>query len=322
MKLKQLVRKKRKTEYFLFAGKGGVGKTSMACATALYMSQKRKVLLISTDPAHSVSDSFDTRIGGEVKKVRKNLYAVEIDPKKAMAEYKDKFMPKIESMEALKGLGLGDTFDMAGMTPGIDEIAAFDKFIQYMQSDEYDVIIFDTAPTGHTLRFLSLPEILDSWIGKMIMLRMKFSGIAGMVKKFLPFGKEEEEKPDLGLKQMEKMKERIAGAKAILADPLKTHYNIVMIPEEMSILESERSLSVLKEYKINVDSVIVNQLIPENSRCPFCSEKRKQQQERLGTIRKKFSAYTIREAELLREELRGFSALSKVGREIWQNTGK
>ncbi len=140
----------RNPEYYFFSGKGGVGKTSCAAAKALEFSRKgKKTLIVSVDPAHSLSDSFDTRIGGEVKKLGKNLFAVEIDPARAMSEYKERFSSQIEQIDGLAKLGIGETFDIAGMTPGIDEIAAFDKFLHYMQNKEYDIIIFDTAPTGH-----------------------------------------------------------------------------------------------------------------------------------------------------------------------------
>ncbi len=312
------IRGKRNTEYFFYGGKGGVGKTSIAAASALWFSSKgKKVLIISTDPAHSLSDSFETKIGGEIKQLKKNLFAVEIDPKKAMEEYKEKIAPHLEKMEYLKGLGLEDTFDIAGMTPGIDEIAAFDKFLQYMQSEDYDIIIFDTAPTGHTLRFLSLPDVLDSWVGKLIMIRMKFSGIANIVKKILPFS-EEEEKPGIDTEQLDKMKERIETAKQILTNPIKTHYNMVMIPEEMSIFESERAIKTLKEYGIPVYSVIVNQLIPPNDKCDFCKEKRKLQQERMKSIKKKFSKLRLLELPMLREEVKGFKALEKVGKLLYK----
>lgn len=317
MGLRGLVKKGRDTQFFLYAGKGGVGKTSMAAAAALRLSKKgSKVLIISTDPAHSLSDSFETSIGGKVKQVGKNLYAVEIDPKLAMREYKEKLMPKIEGMDALKGLGLGDTFDMMGMTPGIDEIAAIDKFLHYMQSPDYDAVIFDTAPTGHTLRFLSLPDVLDSWIGKMIMLRMRFAGVTNLVKRILPFS-QEDEKADTGLEKLNEMKARVGEAKKILTDPKKTHYNLVMIPEEMSILESERSLAVLQEYGIPVDSIIVNQIIPMNAKCKFCSEKRKQQLERLKSIREKFKRFPIREVPLFKQEVKGKRTLEEVGEEIF-----
>lgn len=316
MKLKDIIRKEKQTRIFLFGGKGGVGKTSMAAATAVHLANSgKKTLIISTDPAHSLSDSLEMKIGSEEKKIGKNLFGLEIDPQKAMGEYKDKIMPKIEGIGALQGLGLGDTFDIMGMTPGIDELASMDKFMQYMRSKEYDVIIFDTAPTGHTLRFLSLPEVLDSWIGKMIMIRMRFSGMIGAVKKLLPFTKDEPDN-DMGLEQLEKMKARMEEARKTLSDPERTRYNLVMIPEEMSILESERTLPVLKQYGIHVDSVIVNQIIPENSRCQFCAEKRKQQLGRLKTIKDKFGKFTIKQVLLTKEEVKGMRMLEKIGKEL------
>lgn len=316
--LKNIIKKTRDTEYYFFAGKGGVGKTSVSAATALWFFRKgKKVLIISTDPAHSLSDSFEKKIGGDLKKLDKNLYAVEIDPKKAMEEYKEKIMPKIEKIDFLKGLGMEDTFDYVGMTPGIDEMAAFDKFLQYMDSREYDIIIFDTAPTGHTLRFLSLPDVLDSWVGKMIKIRMRFAGVANLVKKVLPFGNPEEEGESLGTGQLEEMKKRIESAKKILSDPKKTHYNMVMIPEAMSIYESERSLEVLSQYNIPVERVIVNQLIPENSRCDFCREKRKMQQERLKDIRKRFKKFRILKLRMFREEIKGSKTLTRAGKELY-----
>jgi len=309
--------KKKSTEFFLFGGKGGVGKTSIAAASALLFSESgKKTLIISTDPAHSLSDSFETKIGGEVRKLRKNLFAVEIDPKKAMAEYKEKIAPQMEKMDFLKGLGLEDTFDFAGNTPGIDEMAAFDKFLQYMQSKDYDVIVFDTAPTGHTLRFLSLPDVLDSWVGKMINLRMKFSGVINTFKKILPFGEPDKDENKMGTEQLEVMKSRIEEARKVLGDRERTHFNIVTIPEAMSIYESERSLSILKEYNIPVETIVVNQLIPENKKCPFCTGKRKIQQERMKEIREKFKTYEIRKIPLYREEVKGFGMLEKVGKEL------
>jgi arsenite-transporting ATPase len=307
--------RKGQTRFLFFSGKGGVGKTSVAAATALWLSRKKKVLIISTDPAHSLSDSFDRKIGGEVRKLEKNLYAVEIDPELSMKEYKEMLSPQLEKVSALKGLGLEDSLDVAGMTPGIDEIASFDRFLVYMNSDEYEVVVFDTAPTGHTLRLLSLPDVLDSWIGKIIKIRMRFSGIAGAVKRLIGGGDEDEK--DTTLERLEDMKQRIKRAKEILTDPERTSYNIVMIPEAMSIYESERSVCFLKDVCIPVDRIIVNQIIPENSHCRFCSGKRKLQLERLSEIRKGFSSNMILEVPMFREEVRGKPMLEKVARELY-----
>jgi len=307
--------RKREPVFYFFSGKGGVGKTSMAAATALFFSKKgKKTLVVSIDPAHSLSDSFETKLGGEVKQVEKNLYAIEIDPEKALGEYKEKFMPKIESSELLSSLGLGDAFDFIGMTPGVDEIAAFDKFLQYMNSNEYDIIIFDTAPTGHALRFLSLPDVLDSWVGKIIKIRMKFSGMIETVKNI--FGSKEDKKKSY-IEELEKIKERIKKAKIILSDPDKTHFNIVLIPEAMSILESERSLKTINSYGINVGFLVVNQLIPENPRCRFCSRRRDFQQKRLKEIAEKFSGYKIKKVGLFEDEMKGLKMLEMLGKKLY-----
>ena len=315
MVLEKLTSKKeRDTRYIFYSGKGGVGKTSVAAASALHLSKKNKVLIISTDPAHSLADSFGTKIGGDVQKLGKNLYGVEIDPEKSMAEYKEMISPQLEKVSALKGLGLDDAFDMAGMTPGIDEIASFDRFLRYMHSKEYDIIVFDTAPTGHTLRLLSLPDVLDSWIGKIIKIRMRFGSIAGAVKRLIGGGEEE---ADTTLEKLEEMKKRIEDAKKILSDPERTSYNIVMIPEAMSIFEAERSFCFLKNLCIPVKSVIVNQIIPENGDCEFCSGKRKIQLKRLEEIKKAFEGLEIMELRLFREEVQGKEMLEKVGKELY-----
>jgi len=300
-----------KTRFLFFSGKGGVGKTSVSCATALHLSKKAKVLLISTDPAHSLSDCFGVKIGGRMKGIRKNLFAVEIDPAMAMEEYMEKMVSKMPNHKLLEQIGGG--FDMAS-APGIDEIAAFDKFLQFMESDEYDYVIFDTAPTGHTLRLLSFPDVLESYIGKLIMLRMRFAGIAGMIKKFLPFGEEGGEGTGDAI---EEMKKRIEKAKKIMASR-QVEYNIVLIPEEMSIAESERALEAVKRHNIRACSIIINNIIPENTQCKFCSAKRKQQQERIREIKKRFRGMRITQARLFKEEIRGFGMLERLASELYK----
>ncbi|HDD46013.1 MAG TPA: arsenic-transporting ATPase [Candidatus Aenigmarchaeota archaeon] len=311
-----IFRKNRATRYYLFSGKGGVGKTSCAAATALHFANNgKKVLIISTDPAHSLSDSFEVEIGGEIKKIKRNLYAVEIDPKKAMDEYREKLAVKVNELEMLKGFGLEEGFELAGTAPGIDEIAAFDKFLQYMNSKEYDVIVFDTAPTGHTLRFLSLPDILDSWVGKVIKIRLTFAHAINTFKKLLPFGKSEDS--DMDIKYLEELKDRVNKAREILKDVNRTTYVIVTIPEAMSILESKRAYAVLNEYGIPVKEIIVNQIIPANIGCDFCAAKREQQLKRIEEIKKIFSKLRIKEVEMFKEEIKGMEMLEKFAKRLY-----
>jgi arsenite-transporting ATPase len=304
---------KRKTAFYFFSGKGGVGKTSISAAASIQLARGgKKVLVISTDPAHSLSDSFEVSIGGDVKKIGKNLYAVEIDPKKAMAEYKEKIACQVEKMESLRGLGLDEMIGMVDMSPGIDEVAAFDKFLQYMNCDDYDVIVFDTAPTGHTLRFLSLPDVLDSWVGKIILIRMRFSGIINTFKKLLPFSGDEEE-PKMGTEQLEEMKKRIEEAKEILKDGKRTNFWLVTIAEQMSVLESERAAKALEGYGIRISGVVINQLIPE-SNCKFCNSRREMQVRNVKEIRKKFGGAEIKKVPLFPHEVRGMKHLERMGK--------
>lgn len=309
---------KGKTAFYFFSGKGGVGKTSISAAAALSMARGgKKVLIISTDPAHSLSDSLQIKIGGDVKKVEENLFAVEIDPKKAMAEYKEKISLQVEKIESLRGLGIEDLVGLADMSPGIDEVAAFDKFLQYMNSKDYDIIVFDTAPTGHTLRFLSLPDVLDSWIGKLIVIRLRFSGIINTFKKLLPFGSDDNQ-TDLGMDKLEEMKKRIEDAKKILKDKKRTNFWVVSIPEQMSILESQRAIKALGEYGINVSGVVINQLIPAKNNCEFCRSRREMQLRNMEDIKARFDGYAIKEIPLYSHEVHGLLHLEKMGKDFFK----
>ena len=147
---------------------------------------------------------------------------------------------------------------------------------------------------------------------------MKFGGLINTFKKIIPFG-DNEEKPELGTDQLDAMKERIATARQILSDPTKTHYHIVMIPEEMSIFESERTVETLKEYNIPVEGIVVNQLIPENHNCEFCTEKRKLQQERMASINQKFNDFKIMELPLFKEEVKGQAMLERTGQKLYSS---
>lgn len=169
---------KDKTTFIFVGGKGGVGKTSISSATALWLAnQGKKTLIVSTDPAHSLSDSLEVPIGAYPREIKTNLYAVEIDPDEAMAQKQSQLEAQkaSSSPDALGGLDfLTDQLDLASSSPGADEAAAFEVFLSVMTSNEYDVVVFDTAPTGHTLRLLTFPEIMDSWVGKIMLAKQNW----------------------------------------------------------------------------------------------------------------------------------------------------
>ncbi len=319
---KQKLEKENGTKYIMFGGKGGVGKTTMSAVTGIFCAEQGlKTVIVSTDPAHSLRDSFEQEFGHEPTKVNgmDNLYVVEIDPQKAMEEYKDKLKSQVDENPMLGGM-LEEQLEMASLSPGTDESAAFDVFLRYMDSNEFDVVVFDTAPTGHTLRFLGLPENMDKYMTKMIKLKKQMSGFMKMMKKMMPFGgKGEDIDYDKALEEMEAMKEKITRARNILADPERTSFRLVVIPEEMSILESERAMRALEKYKIPIDAVIVNQVIPEDVECDFCRARRGLQQKRLETIKEKFGEKVIAHVPLLRTEAKGLDALKEISKVLYGN---
>ena len=268
---------KDKTTFMFIGGKGGVGKTSVSSATALWLAEQgKKTLIVSTDPAHSLSDSLEVPIGSYPREIKTNLFAVEIDPDVAMAQ-------KQAQLEA--------------------EAAAFEMFMAVMNSEEYDVVVFDTAPTGHTLRLLSFPEVMDSWVGKMMMLKAKLGTATNALKKIMPF-MDAVDDPQTS-EDLKRTKEQIDKAKEVLSDPDRTTFKMVVIPEEMSIYESERALEALGKYDITVDSVIVNQVMPDICDCDFCHSRHKLQQKRLALIGQKFPDQHIAEVPLFKDEVKG-----------------
>jgi len=307
---------KGKTTFVFIGGKGGVGKTTVSAATALWFAKKgKKTLIISTAPAHSLSDSFERNIGYNPTPIAENLEALEIDPDMAMQEYQAKMKEQQALNPGMGGIDMGmmqEQMDMASMSPGIDEAAAFDKFLQYMTTDEYDIVIFDTAPTGHTLRLLSFPEMMDSWVGKMIKIRRQVGSMAKAFKNIMPFMGDEEEE-DRALEDMEETKKQIREARGIMADPERTSFKTVIIPEEMSIYESERAMEALKKNNMLTDGVIVNQIQPEEADCEFCQARREIQEKRLEMIKEKFGNQVIAEIPLLNHEVKGMDELKKIG---------
>ena len=232
---------KKKTTFIFIGGKGGVGKTTVSAATALWCARVgKKTLIISTDPAHSLGDSFDRVIKHVPTPITQNLEAIEIDPDRAMDEYKEKMQMQQKYNDAL-GM-FSEQFDVMSSSPGIDEVASFDKFMQYMNTDEYDVIIFDTAPTGHTLRLLSFPEMMDSWMGKMIKTKKSLGAAAQKLKNIIPFMGSDEAEDAQSMEELERAKKEIEKAREVLTDPSRTTFKTVLIPEEMSIYESQRSM--------------------------------------------------------------------------------
>ncbi|MHA1268607.1 MAG: ArsA family ATPase [Candidatus Helarchaeota archaeon] len=315
MKLSDLLLKST-MKFTLFGGKGGVGKTTCASASAVWAADHgRETLIISTDPAHSLSDSFNIDLsGGEVYPVPgfENLYGLEINPSLEFQKYQETIQTSpVDIPEEFSGF-MGGLDDISSLTPpGADEALAFSKVLEFIQSSDFEYIIFDTAPSGHTLRLLSLPDVLNSFFGKIIKMRMKFGQIWGKIKSM--FSKGEDQGPSK-LEMLEEMKSKIESASIELSDPDKTEFVIVMIPEMMAVLETERLLRALYEYEIPVHNIIINMIIPPNQDCEFCNSRRIMQQKNLKEIRSIYDEFNIIELMLQPNEIRGVDSLRNLGK--------
>ena len=312
----------------MFGGKGGVGKTTCASSAAIWAAEHgRNTLIISTDPAHSLGDSLGVDLPpGEATKILgvNNLTALEIDPKPDISEYKG-----LTTMNPLEGSDMPDLMggiplmediqDMASMSPpGIDEAFALLKVLEFIETEhDYDLVIFDTAPTGHTLRFLSLPETLSGWIGKLLKMRLKLGNLMGLMKSLFTSA---EKNKDNSLEVLERLKESILKAREDLTNPLKNSFVVVMIPEEMAISETGRLLNELYKYNIPVSNVVVNNLYrDEDDLCDFCISRRKMQHRNLVKIKEVFEegfGKNLIEIPLFREEIREYNKLKEFSEHL------
>lgn len=306
------------TQFVLYGGKGGVGKTTCASATALKLAQDDyKTLVVSTDPAHSIADVFDREVGSEPTRVIDNhpVFAVEVDPEHRFNEnYADTF--DALTNEA-KNFGVDVTSGLDIDTDGIigsDEMAVVDVFAEYMESDEWDYIIFDTAPTGHTLRMLRLPDVLDSAIGKVLDIKSQFGSIADTVSGFIGGGSDDDE-PDISDVDIDETKNKMRRVADVLQNPDTTRFRVVMEAEKLSMLETERLLAQLDEYDIHVDGVVANKILTDiDETCTMCSNRRDQQQEILKTSATRFDVPIVQVPRL--QEPNGDDSLETVATSI------
>jgi len=298
----------------LFGGKGGVGKTTCASSAGLYLAKEGfKTLVISTDPAHSLSDSLGQKIGDEIKEVKgiKNLSALEVNAQKALSQFKIKYESQIKKIFDTSTYLDQDDIDafFSLPIPGIDEVMGFKTIIDLIDEAKFDKYIVDTAPTGHALRLLALPQLLDEWIKVLAKMRWKYRY---MVETFS--GKYNPDEGDDFLVEMKRTVKKIEG---MLKDRKRCEFVAVTIPEDMAILETERLVNDLNNYGIKVKQLLVNNVL-ESRDCQFCRERSNAQEEYIGKIRNKFSNLKTTILPLQAIEVKGIEALDKFRGSLFQ----
>jgi arsenite-transporting ATPase len=299
-----------------FGGKGGVGKTTCASAFALLASQKGvKTLLVSTDPAHSLSDLFGVPIGNRETELSPGLRGLEIDPDHEAETYVAKAKALVERLGISDSAGaFSRQMDLAVHSPGTQEAALFDKVTDLITRtpNPHDLLVFDTAPTGQTLRLLTLPERMGAWAGLLAKRRERVSSFRKMFSNVSGKPAGEDAVSDL----LENRKWKFEETGRILTDPSQTGFYLVLIPEKLPILETKKAIPVLEQYRIPIRGMIVNRLLPENAEGEFLRKRKAQERSYLDEIE---TLFTSRRRAYLKQgesDVSGMKELRRLGREM------
>ena len=278
-----------------FGGKGGVGKTTVAAAVALHAAERGdRTLLVSTDPAHSTGDMLEAEIGPTAREVAPRLTALEIDPVDEADRYIAAVKERIaETTPPRLAAEVERQIDIARFTPGAEEAALFDRFaaIIEQESGEYDRVVFDTAPLGHTLRLLTMPEQMHTWMGALIGRRKK-------------------------VKALEARRARFERTRSVLTDARQTAFAFVVIAERLPILETEKAAATLAKYGIPVGAVVINRVLPESADGAFLARRRERERSYLERIERVLGTYPLLRLPLQDGDVVGQDALRSLLRAL------
>ena len=291
----------------LFGGKGGVGKTTTSTSTAVGLADSGlKVLLVSSDPAHSTSDSLGVQLGPEPTQVEgvENLWGLELDPEARISDH----IPKLtESLGPMLGGEDPDLNASEMVLPGLDEAMAFDELLKHLENPDWDVIVFDTAPTGHTLRFLALPEIIEKWADKIIRMHRLTGGIRALM-----FGAKEGEKMRA---ELEKFRRRVLHVRRILCNPEVTRFTLVTIPEKMGVNETVRAYQSLAEFNLPVTGCVMNRMTPDLEH-DFIQTRRVNERANVDQLKTELPDLHLHEVELKDSDIHGIESLRQISNEL------
>lgn len=290
-----------------FVGKGGVGKTSVAASYAAYLSaQGYKTLIVSLDPAHNLGDILNIKLSDKISQVSENLFAREVDIEREISSYLNEIASKLRmTYRYLSVLNIDSYFNVLRFSPGMEEQATLEAIKRHIFSDEFDFVLFDTAPTGHTLRVLSLPSISVIWVNELMKIRELILDRRGMIERVkgrgfqvLPSKREEDDV----MKELARIKEECLAVERKLKSE-DVMYIPILNAEEVPLLETERIVHFLKKLGMRIEKIVVNKYMPD--RIP-------KQREIMSKIIDIFSEYEIRVIPYTDETLRGLKKLKEV----------
>jgi arsenite-transporting ATPase len=295
----------------MIGGKGGVGKTTCASAIALHFAlQGKKTLIISSDPTPSLSDIFEMEIGDRETPIRDlaNLWGIEISSEVVLMKWKERFGPEIyEVVSSFASLDY-DFVDYVGGAPGIEEEYMLNYILELVESGQYELVVWDTAPAGHTLRLLHLPQIFLRHLEAATKFYMNLYSYFEKLKENVKFKKGKKSLLEI-ISGWEELAEKVVN---FIRDPEKTEFIVVTIPEALGVKQTERILKDFDEYQLKVNHLIVNYVIQEAD-CEFHRVRREMQQSYIGILKKQYShRIQLIEVRLSACEIKGVERIKKV----------
>jgi arsenite-transporting ATPase len=298
----------------LFTGKGGVGKTTVAAATALASAERgMRTIVLSTDPAHSLADAFDLPLGSEPTPVAERLWGQQLDAQRRLEEAWGDLRAYVT--DVLGWVGLDEvTAEELTVVPGLDEVFALSDIKTHATSGEWDVIVVDCAPTAETLRLLSLPEVLSWYLARIFPVSRAVAGairpvVSGMTTLPVP--------SDDVFEATRRFALRLDGVRDVLADGSRTTARLVVNPERMVVAEARRTYTYLSLFGYRTDAVVVNRLLPQAVSDPWFRQWRATHAEHLETIAAAFAPLPLLRAELAAEEVVGRDRLRRFADRLY-----
>ncbi len=290
-----------------FGGKGGVGKTTSSAAFALHCANNgEKTLLVSTDPAHSLCDIFEKKIGSEITPLNNNLFAIEIDPVEESENYIEGIKSKMKDIVSpIIIKEVEKQLDAASVSPGSDESAVFDKLMEVILEyrEKYDRIVIDTAPTGHTLRLLSLPELLGGWMDRLIEKRVQAMELYQMSRRYdREFKNSIQDDPVIST--LKSRKDKMERTREILTNSELVSFVFVMNAEKLPLEETKKAIDILEKYGFIIQDIVVNRILPEDISEDFWKKRKALEQVYLEKIDEYFNDKNIIKVPLIAEDVK------------------